>query len=129
MSGGRPTVYNEELLAAVKDYIENYADHGHAMPSVVGLCMVINRSKTTIYRWKEEEGKESFRDILNKLIEKQELVLFNGGLSSEFNAAITKLALGKHGYHDKLDNTQAAPDGGPIAHDHTWTVKVVKPDA
>jgi len=36
------------------------------------------------------------------------------GLSGEFNSNIAKLALGKHGYHDKQDNTLSGPDGKPV---------------
>ena len=101
--GGRPTDYTEDMLELAESYIDGYTDHGHAMPSVVGLCKVIKRSTTTVYRWRDEEGKDRFKDILAEILENQQLVLFNNGLDSTFNAAITKLALGKHGYHDKVD--------------------------
>lgn len=123
---GRPTDYTPEMLELAEAYINGYADHGHAMPSIVGLCKVIGRSTATVYRWRDEEGKEAFKDILAQILENQQIVLFNGGLTGDFNAAITKLALGKHGYHDKVDNTQAGPDGNPIKHDHKWTVEVKK---
>ena len=31
-----------------------------------------------------------------------------------FDSGLTKLVLGKHGYHDKMDNTHSGPNGGPI---------------
>ena len=123
---GRPTDYTPEMLELAEAYITGYAEHGHKMPSIVGLCQVINRATTTVYRWRDEEGKEPFKDILASLLENQQLVLFNNGLDGTYNAAITKLALGKHGYHDKVDNTQAGPDGSPVKIDHTWTVEVKK---
>ena len=33
----------------------------------------------------------------------QRLVLLNKGLTGEFNSNITKLVLGKHGFHDKRE--------------------------
>ena len=41
----------------------------------------------------------------------QQLTLLNGGLSNTFNSAITKLVLGKHGYHDKMDQDISSTDG------------------
>ena len=102
MPGGRPTEYTEEIAAQARDYIENYADHDHAVPSVVGMCAVVGRAKSTIYDWAKDPGKE-FSDILAEINEKQELVTFNKALTGEYNAAIAKLLLGKHGYHDKQD--------------------------
>lgn len=64
-------------------------------------------SRSTIYRWTREPGKEEFRDMLERILGAQELVLWNKGLTGEFNPAITKLLLGKHGYHDKQDHTHS----------------------
>ena len=54
-----------------------------------------------MYAW-EKEHKE-FSYILADIKAKQEKVLISKGLSGDFNSAITKLVLGKHGYHDKQD--------------------------
>lgn len=102
----RPTHYNQEIAEEAWRYVEEYASHGHAVPSVVGLCSAINRSRSTIYQWAEDKGKE-FADILAAINEKQELVTFNESLTGNYNASIAKLLLGKHGYHDKVDNTHA----------------------
>ena len=125
MSTGRPTSYSEELEQQARDYITTYEEHGHAMPSVVGLCQVIKRSRATIYRWEGEEDKQAFKDILEELQEAQQLVLFNRSLTGDYNAAIAKLALGKHGYHDKADTTVSGPNGAPVEIDHSWEIKVV----
>jgi hypothetical protein len=45
----------------------------------------------------------------------QEFHLINKSLNSDINTTISKLILGKHGYHDKTDSTVSAPDGGPVA--------------
>jgi hypothetical protein len=100
---GRPTDYSEEIVAIALDYIETYeSKYNHAMPSVVGLCSVINRARTTVYRWAEDE-ENKFSYILDMIMEKQQLVLFNGALKNDLNANIAKLALGKHGYSDRQD--------------------------
>lgn len=114
MAKGRPTDYNEEVVAIALDYIETYeSEYEHAMPSIVGLCSVINRARTTVYRWAEEEDKD-FKYILDMIMEKQQLVLFNGALKNDLNANIAKLALGKHGYSDKAQTELTGAGGGPI---------------
>jgi hypothetical protein len=102
VAGGRPTKYTPELVAAAYDYIDNYQEAGDMMPSHVGMACAINIAISTLYAWAEDENKE-FSDILALCMQKQQRVLFNGGLGGDFNAAITKLALGKHGFSDKQD--------------------------
>lgn len=120
MAIGRPTDYTEELLSAARDYLENYEEHGDAIPSIAGLSVHIKKARSTIYAWRDEEGKEEFSDILDEILSKQEQVLINKGLTGDFNASITKLALGKHGYTDKQDVTSG---NKPIQ--NTWTVMPV----
>lgn len=110
---GRPTTYSAEVAEQAWRYLETFQDHGHAVPSVVGLCQVIKRPKSTVYDWAADPEKE-FSDILSAINELQELVTFNKSLTGEYNATIAKLLLGKHGYHDKQDNTFSAPGGGPM---------------
>lgn len=103
MPAGRPTKYNEEIVAAAWDYIENYAKHEDEIPSHAGMACALNITKSTLYDWATHPEKE-FSDILAKCNQKQEKVLLNKGLSGVFNAAITKLALGKQGYSEKIEN-------------------------
>lgn len=111
---GRPTTWSEELEEQAWAYINGgWEKEEHAVPSVVGLCKVLKRGKSTLYDWAEDKEK-GFSDILAAIKEEQELVTFNKSLKNEYNATIAKLLLGKHGYHDKQDNTNAGPDGGPI---------------
>lgn len=98
----RPTKYNQDIVDAAWDYIENYKSHDDVIPSHAGMACALNLNKSTLYDWAEDPKKE-FSDILGKCNQKQEKVLLNGGLSNEFNAAITKLALGKQGYSDKTE--------------------------
>jgi hypothetical protein len=111
---GRPTKYTPELLENARIYLQNWKEIGDQMPSVAGLACYIKVRRATCHVWVKEEGKEEFSYILGEILDLQERVLFNSGLDGTFNAAITKLALGKHGYHDKVDSTHGGPDGGPI---------------
>lgn len=120
----RPIEYSQEVVTAAWAYIENYSDHGHVIPSVVGLCQVINRSKSTIYEWAKDPAK-GFSDIVEAIAEAQEQKLVSNGLTGVFNSTITKLLLTKHGYHDKQDSTIAGPNGGAV--EMQWTIQPVKP--
>lgn len=107
---GRPTECTEELIAKAREYLSddwqvNYLSHDHAIPSIVGMCRVLNRARSAIYRWAEDENNE-FKDILEESKEFQELVVLNGTLKGDLNAQIGKLVLGKHGYHEKQEIQQ-----------------------
>ena len=110
----RPTKYTPELLEAAREYVNNFKEHGDVIPSHAGLAVVLKLSRETLYAWNNQEGKEPFSDILSEILVKQENLLMNGGLSGDFNAAITKLVLGKHGYHEKVDNEHTGKAGGAI---------------
>lgn len=110
---GRPTKYCDEIIQQARDYITDYAKHGHIIPSVVGMAVVLKVSKSTLYDWAGQEGND-FSDILDECMDHQEVKLFNGGLSGDFNASIAKLALGKHGYHDKQDTTLGGDVENPL---------------
>lgn len=114
MRAGRPTKYTPELVEKAKHYLEHYAEYDDVIPSIVGLALVLDITRETIYKWAKEEGKETFTDILAKINIKQERVLIGKGLSNEFNSNIVKLVLGKHGYHDKQDTSLTGADGGPV---------------
>jgi len=109
----RPTKYNDEMVAKAWEYLDNYLEHDDLIPSAVGLAVALNVDESTIYAWAKDEDKE-FSKILGACKAKQQKVLLKGGLSGEMNSAIVKLVLGKHGYHDKQDNTHAGTDGGPV---------------
>lgn len=111
----RPTKYNQSILDDTNDYIETYeSTYGDKIPSVAGLSLVLNIRRSTIYKWAGEDDKKEFSDILDKLNANQERLLVSSGLSGDFNSAITKLVLGKHGYHDKQDTSLSGPGGGAI---------------
>lgn len=105
---GRPTDYSKKLLDKCYDYIENYEEAGDVIPSHIGLALFIGKSTTCIYEWQKQDDKKEFKDILQIILAKQHQVLINKGLTTEFNSNITKLVLGKHGYHDKQDTNVKA---------------------
>src|SRR5210317_1091743 len=117
---GRPTNYTPEVQEQAEHYLEHWEEFDHAIPSVVGLCGVVNRSRSTLYKWAEDE-KHPFSDILRKINEVQEETLLSRGLTGQYNATIAKLVMGKHGYKDQVNSdvnqTQdivievVAPDG------------------
>lgn len=127
MPAGRPTDYTDEIARQAWEYVEKFEEHGHAVPSVVGLCKVINRARSTIYQWAEDKENQ-FADILQAINENQELVTFNKALKGDYNATIAKLLLGKHGYHDKSDQTLSGPNGGPIEHDYLISFEGIGPE-
>lgn len=106
----RPTKYNEEIVEKAYKYIDTYREHGDMIPSIEGLAEVLDLNRDTLYEWRKHEDKE-FSDILGKLLAKQQKVLINSGLAGDFNAQITKLVLGKHGFHDKMDTDVTSSDG------------------
>lgn len=103
MAGGRPTKYTPELLEKAKDYLENWKSTGRAIPSHIGLFLHLDIARDTGYDWAKQESKKAFSDILDKCMDLQQIELIDNGLKGEFNAAITKLALGKHGFSDKVE--------------------------
>ena len=113
MPGGRPTNYDKDIVEKAWAYVDRYEEYGHAFPSVVGLCKVINRSRTTLYDWASQKDNE-FSYILEAINENQELVAWNKGLTGAYNANLTKLLLGKHGYSEKQEiqqNTEISVSG------------------
>ena len=114
--GGRPTDYTPEMLDLCRDYIDNCPDK---VPMVVGLCKHINRASSTVYRWAEEEDKAEFKDILGEIKDLQHLKLINSGLDNEFNSAITKMMMTKHGYSEKIQQELSGPKGGAIENKYT----------
>ena len=107
---GRPSKLTPELVEKAWEYIgddpeTNYQKFGDVMPSHQGLALAINIATSTLYDWRDKEDSP-FSEILEECKAKQHQVLFNKGLSGDFNPTIVKLALGKHGYHDRLETKQ-----------------------
>ncbi len=115
---GRPTLLTEENTKVAQEYIKGFENQGHVIPSIAGLASLLGVSRQTLYNWAEDENG-AFFDILEQCNIEQELTLMNKGLTGVFNSNITKLALGKHGYHDKQEN-DITSGGKPINEWHIY---------
>lgn len=124
-SVGRPTYYGPELIELSRHYLENYWEvYDDPVPSIAGLACVLGIPRERIYLYAMDEDKIEFRNIYDEILATQEKGLLRGGLSNVFNPSITKLVLGKHGYHEKQDTAISGPNEGPI---ESITRKVVDP--
>lgn len=104
MAGGRPTDYNEEILAKANDYLTNRPDD-EVVHTVAGLAVHLHISRETVYDWAKQDDKKEFSDIVVEILSNQERALVNKGLKGEFNSTIAKLLLAKHGYKEESDIT------------------------
>jgi hypothetical protein len=101
----RPTKFNQALVKKAQHYLDHYEEYDEVIPSAVGLALVLDITRSTLYAWARDEDKKVFSHILDNINKKQEQVLLRKGLNNEFNSNITKLVLGKHGYHDRAQQT------------------------
>ena len=100
---GRPTKWSPEVEARALWYVrEGWKTEGDAIPSVCGLAVVLGLNKCTLEDWRTHDNK-NFSGILAELLMTQERVLLNQGLLGNYNSNLTKLVLGKHGYHDRVE--------------------------
>ncbi len=111
---GRPTKYSEEIVEKAQAYLDQFCGQQYeermsqefveeVIPSIEGLADHIQIARSTLYEWRDQEGKEAFSDILAAILERQCKLLMNQGLNGRFNPNIAKLALGKHGFSDKSE--------------------------
>ena len=111
---GRPTKYTIEMEERALAYVSGgYQQEGHIIPSISGMALTLDISRETLYAWSDDEHK-GFSDILAKILNRQEKVLIAKGLMKTFDSGLARLGLGKHGYHEKVDNTHTGKGGGPI---------------
>tara|TARA_R110000803_G_scaffold12550_1_gene36023 strand:+ start:79 stop:456 length:378 start_codon:yes stop_codon:yes gene_type:complete len=103
MLTGRPTKYTPELLQKAESYLSDWESLEDMIPSNLALAEYLEIGVRTLYDWRDDKEKVEFSHILGEIKALQERVLINKGLSGLFNSAITKLALGKHGYSDKQE--------------------------
>ena len=104
---GRPSKYTPELLEKAHKYLVDWETigkkHKDQIPSHIALSDYLGITTTCLYDWAKESEKKEFSDILGQCMALQRRILLNGGLSNTFNSNITKLVLGKHGFHDKQE--------------------------
>lgn len=104
MPAGRPTKYTPELLEAAHAYVDGgWQEAGDAVPTLVGLAITLDLSDETVHAWAKDPDKKEFSGIFMRVKQLQHQKLINGGLGNEFNPAITKMMLTKHGYSDKQE--------------------------
>ena len=106
----RPTKYTPELLAKANKYLSTYT---RLIPSHQDMCLYLDISDATLYRWAEE--KSEFKDILAKVKQTQFIVAMDGGLGGDMNANLVKLLMGKHGLSEKSVVDQTSSDGSMSA--------------
>ena len=111
---GRPTKYGPHTLEITADYIDNFGLCGDAIPSIVGLSLELDVVLSRVDVWRNDPKKKEFKDMLEKLLAKQQRVLLAGSLLGDLNSNISKLVLAKHGYTDKteVENTGVLPFTG-----------------
>lgn len=109
---GSPSKLTPELIAKAAEYLVVFRSEGDLIPTVAGLSCYLGVSRSSIYNYKGKN--QDFLDTIEQLDSLQEKMLINGGLSSDFNAAITKLIMSNHGYSEKqvVDNTSS--DGSMV---------------
>lgn len=110
-SVGRPTKLTDDVLKFAKDYIDNYQEYEdingklvpNNIPSQCDLAFKLNVHRETIANW----GKNNcqFFDILERINQKQELMLQKFGLNRGYDATITKLyTVNLTKYKDRVDH-------------------------
>ena len=102
-AGGRPSLYNPEVLSAAKFYLQYYKDMEQVVPTIEGLSRYLKIGLSTIKGWAHDIGKEEFMATLEDIKTEQATVLINQGLNSEINSTIGKLMLANHGYHERSE--------------------------
>lgn len=101
---GRPSLYKPEMLEVMENYITNHASLGDPFPSVAGLALLLNVGKRTLHDWNVDPKKPEFSHMFARMKLKQEQVLLANGITGDFNSAIAKLVLSKHGYVEKQES-------------------------
>jgi hypothetical protein len=110
MITGRPTKLTDALIEKAAKYATNdYMLQSEVIPTIEGLAVYLDVSRSTIYNWKTEN--RDFLDILDGLMARQAKELFSNGLTGDFNPTITKLILTKHGYSDRVEQDVTSSDG------------------
>nr|WP_314272422.1 terminase small subunit [uncultured Kingella sp.] len=100
---GRPSSFTQQHFDGAEWYLKGgFQERGEAVPSIAGLVCLLGAARNQIRDWGRQH--EHFGDLLEAIKAKQENLLINKGLQSDFNPTITKLMLANHGYSDKTEN-------------------------
>lgn len=120
---GRPSKLAMSLEKAKAYLMGEYKTVGDVVPNIAGLACYLNISRSTIYEW--SSSNVEFSDIVEGILALQENKLLNCGLKGEFNPAITKLMLSKHGYADKQETELSGKNGGAIETDNKISIEFI----
>ena len=120
MKAGRKPLHSEEMETAAREYL---ADCPDAVPTITGLALHLGVGRATLNAWVAAD-RGDMQEIAEKVAMLQERKLICNGLMGDFNPAITKMMLTKHGYSDKME-TDITTKGQSI---NTWTVNPVTTD-
>lgn len=103
----RNTDYNDVVLKLSEEYLnrERSLEDEEILPSIEGLALFINVSRSTIYEWIKDVAKREFADIIEQVLEKQGQSLINNGLKGKYAPTIAKVLLSKHGYREGIEQT------------------------
>lgn len=111
MPAGRPTDYNQEIETDAHNYVQDTQDRFDKdgkriveIPTIEGLAMHLEVSRSTVYLWAKEHPV--FSDIIERLQQKQAIALLNNGLAGNYNPTIAKVLLTKHGYTERQEVEQ-----------------------
>ena len=110
-------MYSDEIVWRARAYIDGgYQLAGEIIPTLAGLGLHLGVSEMSIHNWKKDDTKRDFQDICERIMQRQQVGLLNGGLVGVYNPNICKLMLTKHGYSDKQE----------INADVTQTIKTIE---
>jgi len=116
MPASPPSKYTSGRLAKARAYLKKLPE-GDVVHSIVGMAIAMGVCEETLFAWEKDPEKTEIIRYLKEVRNLQKTELLNRGLSGSYNPTIAKLMLTKHGYSDKVDTTQAGPDGGPVQHE------------
>lgn len=117
-----------ELVEQAEAYVDGeWEKLGHTHPSKTGLSIYLEISVRSLQKWQEAGKKTAIIRTLERIEDLAPFYLTQGGLKSELNPTITKLALSNYGVIEKNETALTGKDGGDIKTDNKWTISVVKP--
>jgi len=76
------------------------------IPSLTGLSLFLGVTRDTVMSWQRDPRKPEFTKLAREIKALQRNILLQQGLNGEFNSAIARLVLGKHGYHPQQEIRQ-----------------------
>lgn len=100
--GGRPSEYDPIFISELEAYTA-VPPADEELPTVEGFAYKIGVSKKTVYTWAEAHSE--FLHALDRMKDRQAVLLQNKGLAGKFAPVITKLMLSaNHGMAEKTES-------------------------